>query len=339
MARVQPLSGIACAAKKQKGAALITVLFVMMIVMVLAVNMSGRLQLQIQRQSNQVQQQQAFWYAMGAEAFARVLLSRTLAGEETVHLGQDWAQQGASFPVDNGTIAGDISDLQACFNLNALQQAGEQTSGNQQQSVAQRSFQRLLELAVPELSMPPDYLTARIADWLDEDSLLQHPGSAEQDDYASLLFPYYSANTLMASLSELRVIYQLTVADFQLLVPYVCVIPEQDKLQLNVNTLDEQTAVLLAALIPELTADAAADIVASRPEQGFANLEEFFASSSLVDITITDDVKSLLTVKSSYFKLQATGAYLDAGFVLTSIFKREEDNRIRVLARRFGGQG
>ncbi|MFN3711986.1 MAG: type II secretion system minor pseudopilin GspK, partial [Alishewanella aestuarii] len=125
-------------ANKHSGAALITVLFVMVIVVVMAVSMSGRLQLQIQRQSNLSQQQQAFWYAMGAEAFARVLLTRTLAGEETVHLGQDWAQQGASFPVDNGTIAGDISDLQACFNLNALQQAGEQSSGTQQQSVAQR---------------------------------------------------------------------------------------------------------------------------------------------------------------------------------------------------------
>lgn len=324
---------------KQRGVALVAVLMIIAIVVVIAVNMTGRLQLQLQRQQNVQQQQQAFWYAMGAEQFARVLLSRTLAGEESVNLGQDWALQGATFPVDNGTIAGDIKDLHSCFNINALQNLRLQTGGRTEQSPAQKAFLRLLELKGSELSMPADYLVARIGDWLDEDSLLSTAGSAEDDDYAALQFPYYAANGLMASVSELRVILDLTPADYQLLAPYVCVIPENSNLLLNVNTLTEETAVLLAALIPELTEQGAIDVIASRPEEGFATIEDLYASDALAGITVADDAKTMLGITSDSFQLTATAAYLESGFVLTSVLKIDENNKVKVLARRFGGQG
>lgn len=324
----------------QRGAALITVLMILAIVVVLAVNMTGRLQLQLQRQQNLQQQQQAFWYAMGAEHFARVLLSRSLSGEETVNLGQDWAQSGASFPVADGNIAGEITDLQACFNLNSLQQAGQRgPTGRIEQSLAQRSFNRLLELVATDLSIPAEYLTARVHDWLDEDSLLSTAGSAEEDDYAALQFPYYSANSLMVSSSELRLILDITPADMQILLPYVCVLPENSQLLVNINTLTEQSAVLLAALIPELTEADAIDMIADRPEEGFSSVDELLALPQLAGIEMPDDVKAVLTIKSSYFQLLATTAYLESGFVLTSIFRVDDDNTVRVLARRFGGQG
>lgn len=325
--------------RKERGVALVAVLMIIAIVVVISVNMTGRLQLQLQRQQNMQQQQQAFWYAMGAEQFSRVLLARTLSGQETVNLSQDWALDGATFPVEDGTIAGDITDLRSCFNLNALENVTPQSGGRVEQSPAQQAFQRLLELKASELSMPAEYLTARLGDWLDEDSLLSTAGSAEEDDYASLRFPYYSANSLMASVSELRVILDITPADYQLLAPFVCVVPEDNALLLNVNTLTEDTAVLLAALIPELTEQAALDVIAERPEQGFASLDELFALPQLSGITVPEAAKSMLALKSDSFQLTATAAYLESGFVLTSILKINEDNQVKVLARRFGGQG
>ena len=325
--------------RKERGVALVAVLMIIAIVVVISVNMTGRLQLQLQRQQNMQQQQQAFWYAMGAEQFSRVLLARTLSGQETVNLSQDWALDGATFPVEDGTIAGDITDLRSCFNLNALENVTPQSGGRVEQSPAQQAFQRLLELKASELSMPAEYLTARLGDWLDEDSLLSTAGSAEEDDYASLRFPYYSANSLMASVSELRVILDITPADYQLLAPFVCVVPEDNALLLNVNTLTEDTAVLLAALIPELTEQAALDVIAERPEQGFATLDELFALSPLAGITVPEEAKSLLALKSDSFQLTATTAYLESGFVLTSVLKINDNNQVKVLARRFGGQG
>lgn len=326
--------------KKQTGVALIAVLMVIAIVVIIAATMTSRLRLQIQRQQNIQQQNQAFWYAMAAEQFSKVLLARTVVGEETVNLSQDWALQGATFPVDNGSIAGEITDLRSCFNLNALQNlSNNNRQARAEFSASQQAFQRLLELKLTDLSMPPDYLTARIADWLDEDSLLMTSGSAEGSDYASLAYPYYAANTLMVSTSELRVILDLTPADYQALVPYVCVVPEDNRLLINVNTLTEETAVLLAALIPELTEDAAIALINDRPETGFASIEEITTSSQLANIALSDAVKSMLVLNSEYFKLTATAAYLESGFVLTSVLKKTNTNKIKVLARRFGDQG
>lgn len=326
--------------RQQQGVALIAVLMIIAIVVVIATNMTSRLHLQLQRQHNIQQQNQAFWYAIGAEQFSKVLLSRSVGGQDTVNLSQDWALQGATFPVDNGSISGTLSDLRSCFNLNALQSApAENGAAKTEQSPAQKAFQRLLELKVTELSMPAEYLTARIADWLDEDGLLSTAGSAEEDDYAALQFPYYAANTLMVDKSELRVILDLTPADYQALLPFICVVPEDSSLLLNVNTLTADNAVLLAALIPELTEDAAVDLIASRPEEGFATIDEVFTSSQLAGITVPDGVKSMLVVKSAYFNLTATAAYLESGFVLTSVLKINDNNQVKVLARRFGGQG
>lgn len=324
---------------KQRGVALVAVMMIIAIVVVIAVNMTGRLQLQLQRQHNLQQQQQAFWYAMGAEQFAKVLLARTLAGQDSVNLSQDWALAGATFPVENGTISGEIKDLRSCFNLNALQIVTPQNGGRTELSPVQKAFQRLLELKAPELSIPAEYLTARLSDWLDEDSMLSSAGSAEEDDYAALRFPYYTANGLMASVSELRVILDITPADYQMLAPFVCVVPEDNNLLLNVNTLTSDNAVLLAALIPELTEQAALNIIADRPEAGFANIEELFNLPVLAGITVADDVKTMLTIKSDSFQLTATAAYLESGFVITSILKINDNKQVRVLARRFGGQG
>jgi len=96
---------------------------------------------------------------------------------------------------------------------------------------------------------------------------------------------------------------------------------------------------LLAALIPELTEQSAQEIIADRPEQGFGTVDELFALPALAGMTVEDDVKNMLTVKSDSFQLTATAAYLESGFILTSVLKINDNNQVSVLARRFGGQG
>lgn len=326
--------------KRQQGVALVLVLMIVAIVVVIAVSMSGRLQLTLQRQQNLQQQQQAFWYAMGAEAFARQILRRSLQGQETSHLGQDWAQQGAQFPVPDGTISGVITDLRGCFNLNALYQAPAPAGQAQQEAtVEQQSFQRLLELVALDLSMPAEYLMARIADWLDEDSLLRTAGSAEDDDYAALPFPYYTGNTLMGTVTELRAILDVTPDDYKLLQPYVCVIPDNQQLRINANTLTEETAVLLSAIVAELDQSAALEVIASRPDNGFSSTEEFWGTGPLAGIQVEESLKELVTVSSEYYQLTARIGYQETGMQMRSILKVQEGERVTVLARRFGGAG
>ena len=235
--------------RRQAGVALVVVMMIVAFVVVIAVGMSGRLQFQLQRQQNLQQQQQAYWYGIAAEQASIQLLKRTVVGKETVNLSQDWARLGATFPVDNGSITGKLIDLQSCFNLNNLQRPADQQQVGAGQTTNQKAFQRLLELKATDLSMPAEYLTARISDWLDADSLLQTAGGAEQDDYAGLQMPFYTANSLMGSKSELRVMLDLTPADYELLQPWVCVIPKVNSSKLNINTLTVENAALLAAFI------------------------------------------------------------------------------------------
>ena len=78
---------------KTRGVALITVLLIVALAAVLATQMTGRLQLQMQRTNNITLNQQAYWYAMGAEAFAkRILITSFENGNNVTNLEQMWAQ-------------------------------------------------------------------------------------------------------------------------------------------------------------------------------------------------------------------------------------------------------
>ncbi|NMP17008.1 type II secretion system minor pseudopilin GspK [Thalassotalea sp. Y01] len=109
--------------KQQRGVALITVMLVLAICVIIASRMSAALIFQVQRTENINSNQQAYWYAMGAEAFGKTVLALSFQDnkDKTVtHLGQPWAAGETAFPVDLGEISGEIKDLQSCFNLNAL---------------------------------------------------------------------------------------------------------------------------------------------------------------------------------------------------------------------------
>ena len=216
---------------------------------------------------------------------------------------------------------------------------GNNNRNPNQQTPAQQAFLRMLEQNAVELSMPPDYLVARVADWLDADSTLQSAGGAEENDYAALELPYYSANSLMVSKSELRVILDMTPADYALVAPLVCVIPQVGTLQMNVNTMTEQQAPVLAALIPGLTEEDAKSLISSRPEKGYDSVDDFFSSnSSVFTQTPSAEVKTLFSVKSEYFQAEISIDTADSNFSLTSLLKLEDD-QVQVVARRFGGPG
>jgi general secretion pathway protein K len=373
----KPLHSLA----RQQGVALIAVMMVVALVVVIAVGMSGRLQLQLQRQLNLMERQQSLWLALGAEEFTRQLIKTSAAGKDTVNLSQPWAAEGATFPVEQGSISGKITDLQGCFNINSLGQQpqnngnnngnnnannngannGDPQNGNQQngaeqpkneqnpqainsrtgqvQTPAQQAMQRLLEQSAGDLSLPAEYLVARLTDWLDADNQLQSAGGAEENDYAALEFPYYSANGLMVSKSELRQILDVTPADYALVAPLVCVIPQQPLLQLNVNTITDAQAAVLSGMIPGLSLDDAQSLIAGRPEKGFENLEQFWASSQLSGLAVADNIKTMFSVKSRFFQAELTVQLADSSFKLTSVFKVDDNQAVQVVARRFGGPG
>ncbi|MDU0353229.1 type II secretion system minor pseudopilin GspK [Paraglaciecola aquimarina] len=192
-------------ARHQKGVALIIVLLIVAIVSVLATEMGTRLQLQIKRASNIKENNQAYWYAMGAEQFAQKSLSELYKSSSAViHLEQPWNQE-FTFPIEGG-IQAQLVDLQSCFNLNALGIANSGTGANTELAQRLNAFSQVMETIEPQIpSYEIDTVRESLADWLDTDSQSRSLG-AEDSEYESLPFPYVAANDLMTHKSEMRLI-------------------------------------------------------------------------------------------------------------------------------------
>ena len=117
---------------RQRGMALLVVLLILSVMVIIASNMSGRLQLELRRTANITTGKQAWWYALSAEALVSKVLTQDFKDNpEVVNLSQNWARKNTVFPVDDGQLKGEVTDLQSCFNLNSLSVASKAGSGEE----------------------------------------------------------------------------------------------------------------------------------------------------------------------------------------------------------------
>jgi general secretion pathway protein K len=324
--------------KKCQGVALITVMLIVALAAVLATQMTARLQLQMQRTSNIEFNQQAYWYAMGAEAFAKRVLITTFEDEANVtHLEQMWAQGETSYPVDFGQITGEIVDMQACLNLNALRFDDSQIPAGPAKPDLQEAFIRLIiSLDVEDVTpFEAEYMADALVDWLDKDSSIGSPGGAEDNDYSAKEFPYLPANNYLASITELRLIEHFTVPVINKLKDYVCVLPNNKLHKINLNTINSEHAALLHALL-DIPLEDAEQALSEREGDGFETIGEFFSLSVIAARNIPVNIQKQFDVDSKYFKLKSSTSFNDSYFSLSSLMKVEDDNSISVVSRTIG---
>ena len=328
-----------------KGVALITVMLIVALIAILATQMTARLQLQMQRTTNIASNQQAYWYAMGAEAFAkRVLIQSFADNAEVTHLGQIWAQGENTFPVDLGEITGEITDLNSCFNLNALRVDDDDDSNNISnngnvvtKSPARAAFEELLIVMNIEGvgSFEAQYMADALTDWLDANSSISSSGGAEDNDYAAKAFPYLAANNYLASIGELRVVEHFTVNVINKLKDYACVLPNTNLNKINVNTIALDKPEILVAMLG-ISQNEAAEALTARGEEGFNNVDEFFNLRELGKAKISPEKKQQFAVTSEYFKLKTTASFNNSYFALNTIMKVDNKNNISVISRIIG---
>jgi general secretion pathway protein K len=324
-----------------RGVALITVMLIVALIAILATQMTARLQLQMQRTTNIASNQQAYWYAMGAEAFAKRVLVQSFADNaEVTHLGQIWAQGESTFPVDLGEITGEITDLNSCFNLNALRDDDDDSNniGNiTTKSPARAAFEELLIVMNIEGvgSFEAQYMADALTDWLDANSSISSSGGAEDNDYAAKAFPYLAANNYLASIGELRVVEHFTVKVINKLKDYACVLPNTNLNKINVNTIALDKPEILVAMLG-ISQNEATQALTARGEEGFKSVDEFFNLSELSKAKITPEKKQQFAVTSEYFKLKTTASFNNSYFALNTIMKVDNKNNISVISRIIG---
>ncbi|AMJ80692.1 general secretion pathway protein GspK [Alteromonas mediterranea] len=325
---------------KQQGVALMIVLMIVALVAVLATEMGTRLQLQVQRTMNLKDNNQAYWYAMGAEAFARKSIQSLVEeSPEVISIDQPWAQE-FSYPLENGGLTANLEDLQACFNLNAITSGSASNNANSASSNTTEAMEAfhtmLLSLSVDGLdNYTADTLRDSLADWVDDDDNMR-PYGAEDSEYESREFPYLAANGPLASKSELRIINGVSPEWLNALLPLVCVIPDYSELKINVNTLEEEDAPLLAGLTG-LDIQQAASLLSSRPQNGWDDTNAFLSEPSIQALNLTSSRQDWFSVKTEYFMLHTKTQYNKATFKLSTVFHASADSGVNVVNREFGG--
>jgi general secretion pathway protein K len=283
-------------------------------------------------------------YLHGAEGLASLALIADADADRRVERRRDdlaeiWAQQASPYPLDEGGwLVGSLEDLQGRFNLNQLARRAEQEGAEARLTAEQAQFVRLL-LVVTEGELGEiDALaiTRAIGDWLDADNNLR-PDGAEDDAYVGLTPAYRAANRPMASISELRAIAGIDDELFRALEPFVTVWPEQPG-GLNVHTAPAAVLRSLAeddSLQPLSASDGEA-LVAYREENGFADLDDFFAHPVFEGrAEAMAQTRTLLGETSDYFLLSARVEVADRNTRLYSVLERK-NRQVNVLQRTTG---
>ncbi|QUM91038.1 type II secretion system minor pseudopilin GspK [Moritella sp. 36] len=320
-------------ASKQRGIALLTVLLILAVMVIIASNMSSRLQLELRRTSNIMTHQQALWYAYGAEALVEKGLKQALKDDDTINLDQYWATEGMMYPVENGLIGGQVFDMQACFNVNAV--TGEDDK-NGQAPLKVRLFRNLLEQLDLEV-YDAEQLSDALRDWIDTDTNVVSSYGVEDAYYESLDYPYQAGNQRLINVSELRAIKGFNQAVYRKVRPYLCALPTAD-LKINVNTIVIDKPEILAGLFAgQLSLDVAKTILEERPNGGWKTKADFLALPLLAGIKLDTEEQAVFDITSGYFVALLQAEFASATMKVESLFKAESKDSVYVIRRQFGG--
>ncbi|HJX18567.1 MAG TPA: type II secretion system minor pseudopilin GspK [Acidiferrobacterales bacterium] len=249
-------AGISATRHHQQGLALITAVLVVAIVATVATTLALGEQVWFRQAQNMNNRAQAESLRRGALNYAAILLARDDAKID--HLGEEWAKP-AQLPVEDGMIAFAVQDAQSRFNLNNLVQKSAPSKPDIE------LFKRLLT----SQGIDPG-LSEALLDWLDTDGTVS-PGGAEDIEYLSLPQPYRSANQLLQSVDELRLVKGFTAKAVEKLRPFVTALPTTPT-TVNVNT---APAEVLAALFTNLPATVLRPLLDSRINNPYTELKQF----------------------------------------------------------------
>jgi general secretion pathway protein K len=314
---------------KQRGVAMLIVLFALILITILTTGMIDRQSLFIYKSSFIFDQAQANEYCLAAETFARQVLEKDYnldkKNGKMIDGPKDiWAQRAVAFPVDYGLIDLQLDDLQGRINLNDV----VTRTGALNPIVSDRLKNLLQILSITSITVE------KIKDWIDPDNTATGATGAEDSAYLGLSPPYRAANQPFVSLSELRLLFEVTDEDIQKIMPYVTVLP-QGVSGINVNT--APIDVLRSLGKKPLSAQDAKTLYDKIQQKSFASVTDFLQAPELAGSGI-DKNNAGLTVNSEYFQLSTRVDFSGTVSRLKSIIYRNSKNGKMAILQRDMGQ-
>ena len=320
----------------ERGAALLAVLVLVVIMAAIAAGAFERLRLSTAMAMNNAALDQARAYALGVEDLMALRID-DLAGADAyvTTLAGNWNGTERRIPLPGeGLAVGTVRDGGNCFNLNSLVQ-GEATSVLVQRPAAIEQFAALMiVLGLPEPTARR--IAAATADWIDSDDQ-PGPQGGEDGAYAGSQPAYRTGNTLVADPSELRAVAGVTPEIYRELRPYLCALPAADMSPINVNTLLPRDAPLVAMFAPDKARpDRVRGLIASRPPAGWHTTYDFWRSAEQAGLETNVDPMSQLQLKTYWFTIDLSVRFGDSEMEQWALV----DARLapaKVVARRWGG--
>lgn len=294
----------------QQGVALISVLFVVVILTVLASQLLTQGWRDLDRTQWLQEQAQAYQYALGGEQLARQLLFADWQRLRSEGLNISPVPGPPSlYQPERGEIRLKITDLQGQINLN---------------NILQTSYQTMIQRFFHDALQQPQLMTL-LADWADGDTL-PRPGGQEDSFYLSQSQPYRAGNRLLAHWSELNLLDgSLSPDTLKNVSSWVSTLPKPTPV--NINTLTSERATVIH---PGLSA---AQLEASRAQGAFTSTNDFLQSTITAGLEI---LPTTITVNSEFYEATVLATRGDFQQALSSRFYMNPANgKIDLLDRSF----
>lgn len=330
--------------KKDKGAVLLTALLIMTLMSALAVAIMNDVRMTLLRSGNIEAHAQTDWHLKAAEEFAIGYLEQEFlpltAVEKNVVLRNPIE---TTLPIDEtgGLMQLKIIDGTQCLPLSAmvpeveLDDFGNVVEDNAEDELlpmAQALTHLLMDIGLTDLDA--SNLTAAIVDWQDGDQQISDGGA---EDFTYLIYepPYRTSNAPFHSIHELRAVRGMNEELLEILHPFICAGESGRQPAVNINTFGPEHLPVLSAILGPEEEDLAAQILQSRPVQGYSDMESELQSAGI----------DFARVDFSNFIFEPTYLWIEVDVVLESArrtvlleFKIDSDRLARTY-RHFGTEG
>lgn len=300
--------------KRAQGTAIITALFLITLVAIIATSMSSRLQVDIYR-THLVKSSDKLLLASQAGMFwAMDRLSDTQQSLQAL----DESGKVLDFPKKLASIypgvqtSGSIYDLQARFNLNNVTDKTflPMYLGLLEQTVKDKDRQFYMQLI------------DATANWVQGPSKLNMGHDEWFDQYTKQRPVYFPAYQPMQHPSELRSVIGVTAAIYQSLKPYITALPGITPININTAPMP-----LLRSLGDGISEHDANEIIVLRKEKELQQPSDLGPLGEKLNIPPTQ-----ITFKSDYFLVVINNRLADRDSTHYALLKREgKQNKIRVV--------
>lgn len=298
---------------KNRGGALLTALFIMTLVAIVATAMTTRLQLDIYR-TRLILTHDKLYLASQAVSFWAL---GELSNPQIQYTTQDKTGMVSHFPKNMVSIypqvqiTGGIIDMQNRYNLNNLSNKA--------------AFPQFIALGKAMADKISDVDSKRLALALN-DWLYPYDLGRGEDAYTSYYLaqkpPYYPSHQLMQSFSELRLVKDVQANTFLALEPYTTVLPEITPI--NINTASKQ---VLLSLGNGLNEQRLTELISARGDKGIKDINQ--VNNILKKSNISSDN---ITIESQFYLSVAYVKSDDFNLTVYTLIKRvkSKQNKIAV---------